>query len=314
MLQILTVTGPIYLIIAAGYLAVRYGLFTKAEMRVFGRFVIQFCLPALLFDALSRRRLAEVLNGPYLFAYALGSLAVLLAGYFYARRVRGAPMSLAGLQGLGMSASNTGYVGYPILVQLIGAPAGVALALSMMVENLLVLPLALALADAQGGDGWRRALRASLHGLLRNPLIYAIVAGFLFALFEWRLPDVLGRTVQIVATASSPVALFVIGGTLVGLQVGGVRGDLARVTAGKLLLHPLAVGFLLWLLPPADPTLRTAALVLASMPMIGIYPVLAQKYHHEGFCAATLLVATVASFFTISLVLWGLHALPGAGQ
>ncbi len=59
---ILSVTVPIYLLIGVGWLAVRGGLFQKAEMRVLGRFVVSFCLPALVFTALSQRRIAEVLH------------------------------------------------------------------------------------------------------------------------------------------------------------------------------------------------------------------------------------------------------------
>jgi predicted permease len=70
------------------------------------------------------------------------------------------------------------------------------------------------------------------------------------------------------------------------------------------------VGAALALLPPFDPVLRTAAVVLAAMPMMGIYPVLAQKYGHDGFCAATLLATTVLSFFTISTGLWWLRQQP----
>ena len=312
MLQILAVTGPIYLIIAAGFLSVRGGLFTKADVRVLGRFVIGFCLPALLFNALSQRDLGEVLNGTYLVAYAVGSLAMLL-GATALMRSRGRPMSLAALQGLGVSASNSGFVGYPIVLQLLGPPAAVGLALTMLVENLLVLPLALALADtgAPGRSNVFRAMGYAGRGLVKNPMIIAIALGFLFAMFGWRLPEPLARTVQIVATASSPVALFVIGGSLVGLKMTGLWGSVAGVAFGKLVLHPLAVLAMLTLLAPMgpmDPTLRTAAIVFACMPMLSIYPVLAQKHHHEGFCAAALLATTVASFFSISAVLWLLHA------
>ena len=38
-MDILSLTGPIYLIIAAGYLAVRGGLFVLAEMRVLDKLV-----------------------------------------------------------------------------------------------------------------------------------------------------------------------------------------------------------------------------------------------------------------------------------
>ncbi len=310
MLKILSITLPIYLIMAAGFLTVRQGLFDKADMRVMGRFVIAFCLPALLFRALAQRELGEVLNGVFLAAYAGGSLALLLGGYALARGGLHEPVSLAALEGMGMSGSNSGFIGYPILLQVIGPPAGVALALAMLVENLLILPLALALADREGGApaSGLKAIGGSLRGLLRNPMILAIVAGFGCALFGWKLPEALDRTVQIVATGASPIALFVIGGSLVGLQLRGLGASVATVAFGKLVLHPLAVLALLLVLPPLDPALRVAAVLAACMPMLSIYPVLAQKYHHEGFCAAALLASTVASFVTISAALAAMHA------
>ncbi len=310
---ILSVTVPIYLLIAVGWLAVRGGMFQKAEMRVLGRFVVGFCLPALVFTALSQRRIAEVLHPVYLLAYASGSLAMQLGGLWYARRVRGLPLSPAALRGLGMSASNSGFVGLPIAQQVLGPIAGVVLALNMIVENLLVLPLAMALADsgAQQRSRMWPALAVSLRGLLRNPLILAILAGLFCALTGLRLPEPVARTVALVSTASSPLALFLIGGTLVGLRLQGMLGEVLQVVFGKLVLMPLAMAGLLWMLPPIDPLLRTGAVLFAAMPMLSVYPVLAQKHHDEDFCAAALLAATVTSFFTISALIWGLGELDG---
>lgn len=311
MIEVLTITAPIYLLIGLGYAAGRARLFAVAELRVLGRFVLMFSLPALLFDAVSRRRLQEVLDPVYLTAYALASVGVLAGGLAWARWRRGAPMSLAALQGLGMCSSNSGYVGFPVLQQLLGPASGSILALTMLVENLIVIPLGLALADAGGHGSMRRALAQALAGLWRNPLVVAIVLGLVFALLELQLPVPVQRTVSILAAASAPVALFVIGGTLVDLHLEGVRGDLVRVVVGKLVLHPAAVLGMLWLLPPLPPHMHLGAVVLAAMPMMGIYPVLAQKHHHERFCAAALLAATVASFFTLSAGLWWLRRHPG---
>ena len=47
--------------------------------------------------------------------------------------------------------------------------------------------------------------------------------------------------INLFAQASSALALSVIGGTLVGLQVRGLRRQVALISAGKLLLHPLLV-------------------------------------------------------------------------
>jgi predicted permease len=80
---------------------------------------------------------------------------------------------------------------------------------------------------------------------------------------------------------------------------------------GKLVLHPLAVCLMLMVVGPMPASLKVSAVLLASMPMLGIYPLLAQRHGLEGFCAAALLVTTVASFFTISGVLWVMSELPG---
>ena len=74
MLDILTVTAPIYLAIGVGYLAARYGLFDKTELRALGKFVFNIALPAILLNALLQRRFDETLNVTYLVAYAAGSL------------------------------------------------------------------------------------------------------------------------------------------------------------------------------------------------------------------------------------------------
>ena len=80
---------------------------------------------------------------------------------------------------------------------------------------------------------------------------------------------------------------------------------------GKLVLHPLAVFGALALLPPLPADLRTCAVLFAAMPMLSVYPVLAQRYGQEKLCAAVLLAATASSFVTITLLLWFLRSVLG---
>ncbi|MCU0762985.1 MAG: AEC family transporter [Hydrogenophaga sp.] len=313
MLDILTITGPIYLCIAAGFASVRWGLFSAADMRVLGRFVIQIALPALLFSALASRPLAEVWHPGYLLAFSVGSVTLLLAALWFARRVQGKPLTESAFVAMGMTCSNSGYVGYPVMLLVFGPLAGVILALNLIVENFLKFPLLFALADAGAHPGQRppvwQLLRQTAARQARNPMILAIIAGFLVALLGLRLPEVVTRTVHLFSAASGGLALFAIGGTLVGLQIRGLRRQVALIGAGKLLLHPLAVLAAVSLLPllglPAvQGDLRTAAILSAAMPMLGIYPLLAQRHGLQGFTAAALLVTTAASFFTLSAILW----------
>lgn len=302
MLTILLITAPIYLLIALGFAAVRSGVFDKAAIRAMGRFVVLFCVPSLLLQSLTQHPLGEVMAWGYLLAYLGGSLLAAVVIFLYARRVRGQSFQHAAVWSLTGSVANSAFIGYPVVHQFVGPPAAVGLAMCMIVENLVMMPLCLALADSAGTTGgWRAALARSLRGLVRNPLILAIVAGVALGLLDWQLPAVVGRVLQMLAAVASPVALFVVGGTLVGLRVGGVLRDAIELTAFKLVLHPLAVLLLLWLLPPLAPSLHATALVFAAMPMATIVPVLAQRYQQQELCAAALMLATLTSFATLTL-------------
>lgn len=311
MLDILAITCPIYITIAIGFLTTRHGLFAPADMRVLGKFVIKLALPALLFNALAQRNIGEILNLGYVLAYLSGSLFLVGLGMFWCRRVAGLSPSASAVYVMGMTCSNSGFVGYPILVLTLPPVAGVALALNMMVENVFVIPLMLALAErGRGGAGqWYRVVGQSLARLASNPLIGGLVAGFAVSLMGWKLPEPVARTINLFAVSSGALSLFVIGGALVGLSMRGMGRQITPIAVGKLMLHPLAVllavGALPFLgLPAMDPPLRQAAVLMAAMPMMGIYPILAQNYGQEGLSAAALLVTTVASFFTLSLLLW----------
>lgn len=314
MLAILTITGPIYLLMLLGFTAVRLGWFTKADMRILGQFVVRLALPAMLFRVLSQQRIEDLLDGRSMLAYASGSLMALGIGWWWGRR-RGSG-SYAAFVGLGCSGSNTGFIGAPILLQSWGPTAGAALAVAFTVENLLTLTVALTLAEwahihhthPGSHPSRRQVLLQALRPLARHPMLWAIGIGGLFAAAGWRLPPVLGRCIDLLANASAAVALVVIGGTLVGLKLDGQRTDLAAVAVGKLLIHPLAVAASLLLLWPALGTVHWALVVIAALPMLSIYPVLAQRFQHDGFCAAALLVTTVCSFFTLSALMLALNS------
>jgi predicted permease len=207
---------------------------------------------------------------------------------------------------LGMAASNSGFIGYPIASLILGSTAGLALALCMIVENILIIPIALGLAEAgsQTGAPVGAILSATAGRLIRNPILLAILVGIVLTAGGVTLPGPLFKAVDMLATASAPVALFVIGGTLVGINIEELGGEVVEIVTGKLLIHPLAVVAFLGLAGSVEPDLKAAAIIMASAPMLSIYPILGQRYKTGSVCAAALLVATIVSVLTISGVIW----------
>ncbi|NVM74441.1 hypothetical protein FHW83_000201 [Duganella sp. SG902] len=315
LLDILAITGPIYLVVLSGYLATRMGLFARTDMQVFGKFVLNLALPALIFNALAQRRIGEILHPAYLLSYLIGSLLMLALAYTAGRRLGGLNRTRATFLAMGVSCSNSSFIGFPILMLTVAPVAGVALGLNVIVENLVMLPILLALAESArdgGGGTWRQAAWQSVRRLSRNPLVLAVMAGLVVSLAEVKLPQPVVRTVNLFAQASGSVSLFAIGGTLFGLSLTSGWQRVIPLVAAKLIGHPLAVLLVASLLPllgvvPMAPDLRAAALLMAAMPMLSIYPILAQAYGEADRSAAALLICMVTSFFTLSAWMWIVH-------
>ena len=308
MFEVLGITGPIFILIGLGFVAVRSGLIGIEQVRGMGTFVIYFALPALLFNALSQRDFDEVMNVSYLSAYALASLAVFGSGLLLASRLRGQGLSASAVLAMGMAVPNSGFVGYPIAVMVMGNTAALGMALGMLVENLLLLPLALALAEAgqQRGEGWRVARETGLR-LLRNPLIIAISLGLASSVSGWHLPALPQRVIDMLVGASAPVALFVIGGSLAAALAAqrpqGMLADVLQTSLGKLVLHPAALALSYLVFTDIDPLLMVTGLLFAAAPVMTVYPILGQRYGLEQRCAAALVANMVLAFFSLNALL-----------
>lgn len=306
-ISVVNVIVPIFMVIAIGYLAVRTELMPKSAVPGMGRFVLYFCLPALIFNTLTTTSILTAITPYYLIAYSVGSLLAYLLGFAFSKGVSKSTTAEASLNGLGMSLSNSAFVGYPVLLQVFGTLPAAAFTMTLLVENLLIMPLALMVLElsralSEGGSA-RQVVSRFVYRLASHPILLAIVAGSLFSLTGLALPGVVSNGLDFLASASAGVALFVIGGSLVGISIRGDVWKISWVTLGKLCIHPLLVALMIWLLPPFDRQLQVIAILSASMPMLSIYAVVAGNYLDPARYAATLVLATLASFVSISVVL-----------
>ena len=306
MLEIFTITAPIFILIGLGFASSLSGLFTRTQIAGMGSFVINFALPALVIKALAEKPIGEVLNSDYLIAYSAGSLLVFAAGLWFSLKVRKESLASSTITALGMSASNSAFIGYPIVFMVVGPIAAVALALNMLIENLIMLPLALALSvtdgEKQNGQSRGTVLWAMATRTAKNPIIISLAIGLGLSISRIPIPSILFKVIDMLALASAPVALFVIGAALYGLRPQGLLLDLAQVSFGKLILHPAAVVAIFLLFPDGDPQMKIAGVLMASAPMMSIYPIVGQRVGLEGRCSAALVCATVISFITISVL------------
>lgn len=310
MLDILTITFPIFAAIGLGYASVRFRMFNQSEMRTLGTYVLNIALPALLFSAVGRRDLSEVLNFSYMTAFLLGGLATIALTYTILW-IQGVGPARRGVGAMGASCPNSGFVGYPVMLLLFPDQAGVVLALNFVIENFFIIPVCLILMELSR-KGEHKSLGRMLGNLfisvVKRPMVLGLLGGFALMLSGLELPSGADRLLDMLAASSSALALFVIGGSLVGLPLRGNTALAAEIIVAKLALHPtlvLGAAILVPLLglPSLGVEMHTALVLSAAMPMFGIYSVLAQEYGHEGVASIALLGGTFGAFFTLSALL-----------
>lgn len=310
MLDILTITFPIFAAIGLGYASVRYGMFKQSEMRTIGTYVLNIALPALLFSAVARRDLSEVLNFSYMTVILVGGLATIALTYTILW-MQGVGPARRGIGAMGASCPNSGFVGYPVMLLLFPDQAGVVLALNFMIENFFIIPVCLVLLELSR-KGEHKSLGRMLGNLfisvVKRPMVLGLIGGFALMLSGLALPAGADRLLDMLAASSSALALFVIGGSLVGLPLRGNTGLAAEIIVAKLVLHPTLVFGAAMLvpllgLPALGVEMHTAVILSAAMPIFGIYTVLAQEYGHDGVASIAQLGGTFGSFFTLSALL-----------
>jgi hypothetical protein len=307
---ILTITFPIFALIGIGYGAVRAGVFAPPDMKVLGKYVLNIALPALLFNTVATRDLGEILNLGYITVFALGGLLTICVTWLWFT-LQGTGPARRAIAVMGSTCPNSGFVGYPVMLLVFPDLAGVVLALNMVVENFLLIPLCLMLLEASRDRQDKSLLRIAgriILGVLKRPMVIGLMLGLLVMLSGIPLPQMITRLMEVLAASSSALALFVIGGSLVGLPIIGQRALAAQIVLGKLLISPAMTALVLVVLPLVGLPLLSgdmavAVILTTAMPMFGIYTLLAQDYGHEGIASIALLGATAGAFFTLSLLL-----------
>lgn len=300
---------PVFALVGCGVLAGRFRLINPGSSEALNRFVYAFALPAMLFIAVYRGSLNELLgSGSFILAVILATFATALAGFALSFYLWRASAAESVLRALNSSFANTGYLGIPLVTVAYGEHAGLPAALATVATNIVSFAAAIVclelLANPHGG-GVSRALL----GVVRSPLIWPIALAVVCVMFGVKVPLPIERFASLLAAAAGPCALFAIGLFVSQLSIReGLRASWPT-SALKLVVHPLLMAFLAFQVLPMDTLWAKVAVVCASLPLGATAFVLAQRYRVlEAETSTGAVVSTAASVLTVSIVLTLLSA------
>jgi predicted permease len=210
---------------------------------------------------------------------------------------------------------NTGFMGVPLLVALLGSAAAGPAIVTIVIDMVITTSLCIALSrlDGAGQQGVGQAAKNALLGVVKNPMPWAILLGTLFSAFQIELPGPVDKTVALLGDAASPVALFTIGAVLARSQKiahhpqhGPLTWqDYVPVALIKLLLHPLLVLVVglaaISMGVPIDAFALKVMVLVAALPSASNVAMLSERFGADsGRIARIILVSTAAAFLTFS--------------
>ena len=301
-MSILTVTLPVFALIAIGVVARRFGMIDTAGFRGITDLVFFVAMPALVFGAILQAEptgLAAVAV-----VYFGGCLTIFAVALAVSRLIR-LKLPNGAMLALNSSYGNTVMMGLPVCVAAFGPGALPPLTAIIALHSIVLLPLTSVLIEA--GEAHRqgplRLLGRSLAGMLRNPIILAMPAALAWRWLGLPVPAALAETLRLLAAAAVPVSLICLGGSLPAPKRDAIGAEAVIGVAFKLAIQPAVIWAIgTWMdLPPLP---LAVAVVTGAMPTGANAFLLARHADHlMAISATTVVLGMVLSLASLPLLL-----------
>lgn len=301
-MSVVATIAPIFLVILAGYAVKRTSVVSEKFYGEANRFAYYVSLPLLIFTGTLKSGLTS-LSAISIFSVIVPTLVMFFIGI-------GLGLGLGLRRGkLGTFVQttyhgNVSYVGLAVVFYLLGEK-GLDQA-SLIIGFLIITTNGLSTIILSLTSGERRSRNpfGYLSPLLKNPVIISSLAGLLVLYLGVPVPDILLRSMGILANIALPLALITIGASL---TPGSIRASLklsACAATIKLLFLPcLGILFFKALGMPLEG--NTASILLLATPVATLSFIMAEAMGGDSELASSAVtLTTVMSGFTY--IFWAL--------
>ena len=304
------VVVPVFGTLALGFGMARAGIFTRETGAGLTRFMFYLAIPAMLFRGLVSAELPAQVPWAYLMAFYIPSFAVFWLALRGSQSVLGWTRREAGMAGMSACYANIVLLGFPLLHAAFGERGHLPLFILMATQSTLLFPLATYALEIYAHERAGQPLfylRAAGR-LALNPVIIALVLGFIVNRSALPVPAFASRMLELLGVAGPGCALVALGISLAHYRLGGGWRDVLLLVALKNLLCPLAVWGLGLALGVEQLWLATAVLMAAMPAGINVF-IFANQYDiRQDTVAKTIVVSTLSStVIATALLAWFMH-------
>lgn len=300
---ILYAVVPIIVVMLAGFISGKRGVFSGEDAKKFNKVVLNYALPAALFVSIvqaSREMLVRDLK--LTIVSVVGIMACFMLVYFIFKycfkKNTGADAAISAL----ISGSPTiGFLGFAVLEPIFGTSPSVALVVAIVgiVVNAIGIPVGLSLMNASlekqkpGSTKQESAWKPVLHAL-EQPVAWAPILAVIWVVVGIPWPDWASPSFNLIAKANASMAVFSAGITLSAINFT-INWQVILGSILKMIMMP-AVLLILGLLCKMDPENLKMLVVAGSLPPAFSGIIIADE--NDTY------VATGTSSLTLSIILF----------
>lgn len=294
---------PIIVVMLAGYISGKKGVFTGQDAKKFNKVVLDYALPAALFVSIvqaSREMLVKDIKLTII--STVGIMLCFMIVYFVFKycfkKNTGADAAVSAL----ISGSPTiGFLGFAVLEPIFGTSPSVALVVAIVgiVVNAIGIPVGLSLMNASlekqnpGSTKKESAWKPVIHAL-EQPVAWAPILAVIWVVVGIPWPSYLSPSFDLIAKANASMAVFSAGITLAAIKIT-INWQAVLGSILKMIMMP-AVILVMGLFFHMDPLNLKMLVVACALPPAFSGIIIADEYD--------VYVATGTSSLTLSVILF----------
>ncbi|MDE5727025.1 MAG: AEC family transporter [Duncaniella sp.] len=293
---------PIIVVMLAGYISGKCGVFSGDDAKKFNKVVLDYALPAALFVSIvqaSREMLAHDLKLTVI--SLVGIMFCFMVVYYVFRMFKQNTGADAAISALISGSPTIGFLGFAVLEPIFGTTPSVALVVAIVgiVVNAVGIPVGLSLMnaslekDAAGAGKHESAWKPVIHAL-EQPVAWAPILAVVWVLVGIPWPDWASPSFNLIKGANASLAVFSAGITLSAVKVV-INWQAVLGSILKMVFMP-AVILILGLVFRMDPLNLKMLVVACALPPAFSGIIIADEYNRY--------VATGTSSLTLSLILF----------
>ena len=304
MTDVLSAILPVFTLIFGGWWVRRQQWVGKTCTSELNKYVVTLALPALLSDIIINSSWDHGWHWDFIGAFSIATL-LLFATTVLIGRCKGHSRSEAAICGLNASYANTGFMGFPLLLSVVGEDSRQFVLLATLFTVCLLFALAVAILEFGSEDASQNNHRVFIK-IIKNPMIIAPLCASLFVAADIPLFAPVNASIHLLGASAAPCALVTIGMFLSdntrAVRVISLQSSLLVLT--KLVVHPLIVYLLGFYIFKLDSISLLCAVTLAALP-IGTGPfMLAEHFGKNAMTTSqSILLSTLLSPLSLLVII-----------